>query len=145
MMTCPTCRHNNPTGSNYCANCGAELQPAAMIINNPSPIEIGARPLATPQLKALAVTVGLGLATLLAEASLSFLQRRVASMDKPSFSLRERRSKVPKAPAIVAAQKKPGRTITVVSERVIEEKRWGRPMRRIVERFAWHGEERENG
>jgi hypothetical protein len=33
------------------------------------------------------------------------------------------------------------RVVTVFSERIIEERRWGRPVRRIVDRLAWRSEE----
>lgn len=144
LQTCPNCRSSSPAGSSYCGNCGAELRQGSLIISQPQPIEISDGQLATPQLKALAATVAVSLAALLAEAGLIYLQRRVSRMERPSFSLRRRRARVAEETAIVPVEKGNGRVITVVSERVVEEKRWGRPVRRVVERFAWRGEERNS-
>lgn len=140
QKTCPTCRSENPAQNVTCAACGTALQPGALILNQPPAIDIGRRPLATPQVKALAVTVGLGLATLLAEAGLTYLQRRLALLGRPSLSLRRSKTPDPQA-AGLPAKRKNGRVITVAGERIVEEKRWGRPTRRIVERFAWRAEE----
>jgi hypothetical protein len=120
------------------------LKQSALIINQPAPIQLGDRPLATPQVKALAVTAAIGLTTLLAEAGLVYLQRRVSRMQRPSLSLRRRKKPAVEPTAIVPAGRRNGRVITVVGERVVEERRWGRPMRRVVERFAWRGEERNS-
>lgn len=144
LQTCPTCRHSSPADNTYCGNCGAELRQGSLIISQPAPLRIGDSQLATPQVKALAVTVAVGLTTLLAEAGLVYLQRRVSRMQRPSLSLRRRKTPAVKETAIVPAQRRNGRVVTIVGERVVEEKRWGRPVRRVVERFAWRGEERDN-
>ncbi len=143
-QTCPICRSGNPAGNSFCGNCGAELQERALIISAPSPLQIGDSQMATPQLKALVVTVAVGAATLLAEAGLVYLQRRVSTMERPSLSPRKKNPPAVEESAIVPVQPSNGRVITVVSERVVEEKRWGRPVRRVVERFAWRGEERDS-
>mgnify|MGYP001825337613 CR=1 FL=1 len=151
MKTCPICRQQNPSANSYCGNCGADLadqdrNEKALLIKRPTAIQIGENPLATPQVKALAVTVALGVATLLAEVGLTYLQRRVSEMERPSLSLRRRKKAANKNALIIPSNPKqpPDRVITVVSERVVEEKRWGRPVRRIVERMAWRGEERND-
>lgn len=141
LQTCPTCRTANPADNGYCGNCGAELRRDSLIISQPAPLQIGESQLATPQVKALAVTVAVGLTTLLAEAGLVYLQRRVSRMQRPSLSLRRRKKPAVEPTAIVPTGRRNGRVITVVGERVVEERRWGRPMRRVVERFAWRGEE----
>lgn len=142
MTTCPRCEAENPEENRYCVECGAELQPHALIISQPAAIEIGRGELATPQLKALAVTVGIGLLTLLVEAGLSYLQRRLAAEHQPLLSWRRQGRRETAAAPIVPKKRGNGRIITVVGERVVEEIRWGRPARRVVERFAWRGEER---
>jgi hypothetical protein len=131
--------------NSFCGNCGADLNENALIVKRPSPIQIGEKHLARQQVKALALTLAVGAATLLAEAGLSYLQRRVSEVERPSLSLRSRKKAAAEKSLIIApAKRPPDRVITVVSERVIEEKRWGRPVRRIVERIAWRGEERRN-
>jgi hypothetical protein len=145
MKTCPICRQENPTANSYCGNCGADLNESALIVKQPTPIQIGDKQLAKPPVKVLAVTLAVGAATLLAEAGLSYIQRRVSEVERPSLSLRGRKKAAAETSIIVPRTKQaPDRVITVVSERVIEEKRWGRPVRRIVERMAWRGEERSN-
>jgi hypothetical protein len=145
MKACPICRQENPTANSYCGNCGANLNESALIVKRPTPIEIGEKQLATPQVKALAMTLAVGAVTLLAEAGLSYLQRRASKMERPSFSLRsKKKTGAEKSVLFPNAKRPPDRVITVVSERVIEEKRWGRPVRRIVERMAWLGEERSH-
>ena len=144
LQTCPNCRSGSPVGSSYCSNCGAELRQGSLIISQPQPIQVSDGQLATPQLKALAATVAVSLAALLAEAALNYLQRRVSRMERPAFSLRIRRARAAEETAIIPVDKQNGRVITVVSERVVEEKRWGRPVRRVVERFTWRGEERNS-
>lgn len=141
MEPCPTCGHNNPSGNSYCGGCGAALSESALIVRRPAPIQIGERQLATPQLKALAATVAVSVAALLAEAGLAYLQRRLSQMERPSFSKAGRKARSAESSVIVPPKKRNGRVITIVGERVVEEKRWGRPVRRVVERFAWRGEE----
>ena len=151
MKTCPICRQQNPAANSYCGNCGADLagpdqKNKSLLVRRPTPIEIGENQLATPQAKALIVTVAVGVATLLAEAGLTYLQRRVSEMERPSLSPRRGKKATSEKAVIIPPESKrpPDRVITVVSERVIEEKRWGRPVRRIVERVAWRGEERRS-
>ena len=156
MKTCPICRQQNPSANSFCGKCGADLaetnradldrEDKALLIRRPTPIEIRENQLATPQAKALVVTIAVGVATLLAEAGLAYLQRRVSEMERPSLSLRRSKKAVDEKSIIIPPNSKrpPDRVITVVSERVIEEKRWGRPARRIVERMAWRGEERRS-
>jgi hypothetical protein len=151
MKTCPICRQQNPSANSFCGNCGADLvetnrKDNALLVRRPTPVEIAETQLATPQAKALVVTVAVGVATLLAEAGLSYLQRRLSDMERPSLSLRRGKKAVDEKSVIIPpnASRPPDRVITVVSERVIEEKRWGRPARRIVERMVWRGEERRS-
>ena len=142
MMTCPTCGHHNPPENHYCGDCGTALHPGAILISRPSSLRINSGQLPAPQVKYLVATLAVSVAAMLAEIGLVYLQRRVTQMERPSLSLRRRKTPAAQEKAIVPAQRPGGRVITVVSERVVEEKRWGRPVRRVVERFAWRGEER---
>jgi hypothetical protein len=144
LKPCPNCRHQNPEENSYCGNCGSELRQSALIISRPSPIQISETPLATPQIKALAATIAVSAAAILAEQGLVYVQRRLSAIERPSFSLRRKKSKTEPGAVIVPHMAKKTRVITVVGERVIEEKHWGRPVRRVVERFAWRGEEQDN-
>ena len=149
MKTCPICRQQNPSTNSFCGNCGADLADLdrnnkSLLVRRPTAVEVGETQLATPQAKALIVTVAVGVATLLAEAGLVYLQRRVSEMERPSLSLRRKKKPAGEKSIIIPPDSKraPDRVITVVSERVVEERHWGRPVRRIVERVAWRGEER---
>ena len=144
LKPCPNCRHQNPEENSFCGNCGSELRQSALIISRPSPIQISETPLATPQVKALAATIAVSAAAILAEQGLVYVQRRLSAMERPSFSLRRRKSTAEPGMVIRPQQSKTPRVVTVVGERVIEERHWGRPVRRVVERFAWRGEEVEN-
>ena len=138
---CPQCRTPNSTENLYCGSCGAALSHAPLVISAPRPLPFH-QPLPPDQVKRIAATLAISLTAVLAEAGLKYLQRRLDDMPAPSL---RRKKKAPTAviPAPPAGQSGQihGRVITVVSERVIEEKRWGRPWRRVVERFAWRAEE----
>jgi hypothetical protein len=90
-------------------------------------------------MKRIAATLAISFAALLAEAGLKYLQGRLDEMPAPQ--LRRSRAKA-LVPAQEQAEQQHGRIITILSERVTEEKRWGRPSRRIIERFAWRGEDK---
>lgn len=144
MTICSTCGQENPADNRYCGSCGAKLNERALIISQPSPIMIGDRQLSQSQIKALAATIAVGLAALLAEAGLAYLQNLLSSRERPSLSLRRKKKSAVQETTVVPVRRRNGRVVTVVSERVIVEKRWGRPVRRVVERFAWRGEERDS-
>jgi hypothetical protein len=98
------------------------------------------RQLPARQLKRLGVSVAVSIVALLAEVSIIYLRRRVNRMQGPALPFRRRRA----LPAPIEAQpekKVSKRIVTVFSERVVEERRWGRPVRRIANRLAWRSEE----
>jgi hypothetical protein len=139
---CPHCGSSNPAANEYCGRCGAALREQALIVRNPAPLQISSGERVTPQVKALAVTVALGMATVLAEASLAYVQRKLADRQRPSFRLGKKKDRG--SELVVRPKRADGgvHVVTIVSERVTEETRWGRPIRRVVERFAWRAEER---
>ena len=139
-QSCPVCRQLNPTENAYCGACGAAFSSSPLAISTPSPLRLN-NTLPPEQVKRIAATLAISFAALLVEAGLKYLQGRLDEMPAP-------RLRRPTAKALVPAQtqqqeeQQHGRTITILSERVTEEKRWGRPSRRIIERFAWRGEDK---
>ena len=137
---CLNCRHSNAPYSNSCENCGVSLDTPPVIMRQQNSLVRSGRQLPARQLKRLGVSVAVSIVALLAEVGFIYLRRRVDQMQAPSFSLRRRRA-LP-APVEKQPQKKASkRIVTVYSERVVEEKRWGRPVRRIANRMAWRSEE----
>jgi len=138
-IVCPVCQHRNPRGYRSCDNCGANLQQAPLIIPNQSNLTISKPQLPSRELKALGASVAVSVFALLAEAGLIWLRRRVQQMELVSTPGKKQRN----LPAVVENSpmpKKNKQVTTVLSERIIEEKRWGRKTRRIIERFAWRHE-----
>lgn len=143
-QVCPTCRQPNALERDTCAACGAALRPAPLVVSSPSALSLS-QPLPPEQVKRIVATLAISLAAVLAEAGLRYLQGRLDSMPPPTLRRRRDRTATAIVPAPAAepeGARENGRVITVISERIIEEKRWGRPVRRVVERFAWRAEEK---
>lgn len=137
---CPVCRHQNPPENAYCGACGAAFSSSPLVISTPSALRL---PNALPpeQVKRLAATVTISFAALLAEVGLKYLQGRLDEMPTPQLRQARGKALTPVKPKDQGEQSN-GRTITILSERVTEEIRWGRPSRRIIERFAWRAEDK---
>jgi hypothetical protein len=137
---CPNCRHSNAPYVNTCENCGASLVNPPVIMRQQNSLVVSGRQLPAQQLKRLGVSVAVSVVALLAEVALVYLRRRVDRMQAPSFSMR-RRHALPVPVEEQPHRKASKRIVTVYSERVVEERRWGRPVRRIANRLAWRSEE----
>jgi hypothetical protein len=81
---CPLCQHENPPENRFCGSCGARLtsgeQLATRQEHHPVPATRAWPTMLVPAGKALAV----GVAVLAAEASLSWLRRKVQAEDRSS-------------------------------------------------------------
>lgn len=140
---CSNCNSENPPGYTLCTRCGADLQRPPIIIQEPSSLTIGSPRLPSRELKAIGVSVAVSVLALLAEAGVIWLRRRVRHMEMQPYQ-KDRKTRLPAVMEEQAAPpRKNKRVTTVLSERVIEEKRWGRAPRRIIERFAWRHEEEQ--
>jgi Double zinc ribbon len=82
---CPQCRHANPPENRFCGSCGAPLtsgeQLATRQEHHPVPVTRAWPSKLGPAGEALAV----GVAVLVAEAGLSWLQRRIGIEDRSSL------------------------------------------------------------
>ena len=85
QVSCPRCRQENPPGNRFCGSCGVQLFSGEQLATRQehSPVQAGrAWPAKIgPVSKALAV----GVAVLAAEASLSWLQRRIGTEERSSL------------------------------------------------------------
>lgn len=138
---CPSCHEPNPNNAISCQNCGASLESRYVVVAQPSPIALSRPQWPAPPLKTIGASVALGAVVLLIDAGIRFARSRLrfngaslpVSRKRPQPVVREVRLEEKKANG--------HRIVTVFSERVIEERRWGRPVRRIVDRLAWRSEE----
>jgi hypothetical protein len=113
------------------------------VIRNPAALSLSSEALPPDHVKRVVATLAISLAALLAEAGLRYLQRRLEQMPAPTIRLRRGKARDTAVTPTIRLRKaaEQTRVITVMSERVVEERRWGRPVRRVVERFAWRSEE----
>jgi hypothetical protein len=85
QVPCPRCRHENPPGNRFCGSCGVQLISGEQLARRQEhrPVQTGrAWPAKLgPVSKALAV----GVAVLVAEAGLSWLQRRIGTEERSSL------------------------------------------------------------
>jgi hypothetical protein len=139
---CPNCQEINPAHNQFCQDCGAALGSSAIVIAQDRPIVLSKPQLPSRQLKRVGASVAVGAIALIAEVAILYLRRRNRQVDGPLLPT-ERKRRVPAVTEVQIEEKKVKgqRIVTVFSERVVEERRWGRPVRRIVDRLAWRSEE----
>jgi len=139
---CPNCQKNNLPGYEYCQDCGAPLGSRAVVISQDSPVILSKPQLPARQLKRLGASVAVGAIALIAEVGVLYLRRRVQGVEGPLLPTKRKRP-LPTSTELHIEEKKVSgkRVVTLTGERIIEERRWGRPVRRIVDRFAWRSEE----
>ncbi len=139
--TCPNCNYQNLPGTRDCKNCGVTLERRAVIMR-PDDVIIANRQLPSRQLKRLGASLAVSAATLLLEFGIIYMRHRLGYVARPSLIPRRQT----KLPATLETQSKKTvrtgkRVVSVYSERVVEERRWGKTVRRIVNRTAWRSEE----
>lgn len=139
---CPSCQIDSSPGDSYCKDCGTMLDSRSIVVFRKSPVVLSRPQLPSRRLRRVGVTVAVSAVALLAEVSLFYLRRRMQRYQ--GLRLLSFRQKPLPAPVTARVEEKgPSgkRVVTVYSERVVEERRWGRPVRRIVDRLAWRSEE----
>lgn len=139
---CPECQESNPFANRFCGQCGAALKSKRLALRPESGLTIGRTYLPAEQVKQIGQAVAVGLLTLLADASLAWLRRRVGQMDISMPSLKSDKSN-----AVSAAAERPSTElvpytpaegpVAVLSQRVVEVWQRGRLASRLVERTAW--------
>lgn len=144
-QACPNCHHVNRGADLYCERCGATLERRPIVVRQDQALSIAGHTLPARQLKRIGASLAVSVAALLAEAGLIWLRRRVQAMEAtpPATKRHQKTQAAPETAVIVpdeAAEDVP--TVTVYSERVVEVHRWGRPVKRVIERMVWRREER---
>ncbi len=118
------------------------LNSRSIIVPKDRPVVLSKPLLPARQLKRLGASVVVGAVALLAEVGFIYLRRRVQRFEGVRLlPLRPRTLSAPVETRVEEKRPSGKRVVTVYSERVIEERRWGRPVRRIVDRLAWRSEE----
>ena len=85
QIPCPRCRHENQLGNRFCGSCGVQLKSGEQLATRQehSPVQAGR---AWPaKLGPVSKTLAVGVAVLVAEAGLSWLQRRIGAGDRSSL------------------------------------------------------------
>lgn len=142
---CPSCHEPNPATADRCENCGASLAPRAVVVAQRSPVILSKPQWPAPPLKTIGASVALGAVVLLVDAGIRFVRSRFR-LDGASLPVPRRRPQpIVREVHLEEEKSDTHRVVTVFSERVIEEHRWGRPVRRIVDRLAWRSEETLSG
>ncbi len=143
--TCPHCQMLTSTRNNYCGHCGAALDDNPIILRQPAGLNIAGRNLPATQLKRVGISLAVSMVALLAEVGLVYLNRRVQRMQQetavmPLQSVRNVSKRGNPPPAVVPEEPR-RRTVIVLSERIVEIRRFGRPVQRMIERVAYRSDE----
>lgn len=138
---CPNCDYNNRSGLHICQNCGVSLDRHAVIMR-PDNVIVANRQLPSRQLKRLGASLVVSAVALLVEVGFIYARRRLRYVQVSDLVPRRKR----KLPTSVETQSiktttSGKRVVSVYSERVVEERRWGRTVRRVIDRMAWRSEE----
>lgn len=139
---CPNCKFQNLPDRRICENCGIFLQRQALIIRPDDNLIIAGRQLPARQLKRIGASLAVSAVALIVEVGYIYLRRRLRHIEIPALFSR-RRTKLPatldtRSEKLEASGK---RVVSVFREQVVEEHRWGRPVKRIISRMAWRSEE----
>lgn len=142
---CPNCQNENPGANNICEFCGFYMQPKAIIVHPKNDVRIGRRPLPAKQLIRIGgASLVFSAAALLAEVGFLFLRRQLQE-NKGKIKLipwHQKRKPEPIKTQLEKTSWTGSRVVAVYSERIVEEHRWGRPVRRILDRVVWRTEEK---
>lgn len=141
---CQNCQQSVSSSSYYCSNCGAPLIDSPIIVPHDQNISVTGHTVTSRQLKQMGVSVAVSVLALLAEVSLIYLQRRLDRYRQTAVSIipAKRNSLRTKQDEIVTSETREvhGEVVTVARERVVEIRRWGRPMQRVIDRMVWRRE-----
>lgn len=139
---CTNCSEKISPDTQSCQSCAGPTGSKAVVITQDRPVILSKSQLPARQLKRLGASVAVGVVALVAEVGILYFRRRVQGVNGPLLPIGRKRP-LPATTAVRVEENKGSgtRTVTVFSERIVEERRWGRPVRRIVDRLAWRSEE----
>jgi hypothetical protein len=139
---CQECNFHNKPGKKHCESCNASLDRNSVIVQPVNEVVVANRQLPSKQLKNLGTSLVVSAVALLVEVGIIYLRRRVRQGNLPPlFSKKKTNAEVTAVEQPIKPAMSGRRVVSVYSERVVEERRWGRPVRRIVNRMAWRSEE----
>lgn len=144
-VTCPQCQMMTSASNNYCGHCGAALEDNPIILRQPGGLNVAGRNLPSTQLRNIGLSLAVSVVALLAEVGVIYLNRRVQRMKRdtavvPLQSQRSQPAQVEPLPVPVEPEPR-RRTVVVISERIVEIRRFGRPAKRLIERVAWRSDD----
>ncbi len=85
QVPCPRCRQENPPRNRYCGSCGVPLTSGEQLATRQEHHPVLAARAWPSRLGPAGTALALGLAALVAEAGLSWLQRRIGTEDSSSL------------------------------------------------------------
>ena len=135
-QSCPYCQQPNSLQSAYCSHCGASFDKYPVSLPRHNPVSVAGYDVTSRQLKQIGASVAVSIIALLAEAGMIWLHRRVQHMRNvsPMLPSTNKLTKHNTQDLLLLPAKNDEKTITVYRERVVEIRRWGRPMKRVIER-----------
>jgi hypothetical protein len=82
---CPRCRHENPLGNRFCGSCGVQLKSGEQLATRQEHRPVPAGRTWPAKLDLAGKALAVGVAVLVAEVGLSWLQRRIGTEDRSSL------------------------------------------------------------
>lgn len=155
---CPKCQHGNPVDNRFCGHCGAPMDRSQPAPNQQTGIILADNPELQTRLKQVGQAVAVGLATLVAEAGIAWLRRRIEQVVQPSPmhvvqtpvaypvvqahqpTMHVVQAQQPSAMQVAAYPQRSG-AVTVTSQRVLQTWEQGTLTRQTVERHIWRREQ----
>lgn len=85
QVLCPRCHHENPPGNRFCGSCGVQLISGEQLATRQEHRSVRVTRAWPAKLGPVSKTLAVGVAVLVAEAGLSWLQRRIGAEDRSSL------------------------------------------------------------
>ena len=85
QVPCPRCRHENPPGNRFCGSCGVQLMSDEQLATRQEHRPVQAGRAWPAKLGPVSKVLAVGVAVLVAEAGLSWLQRRIGTEERSSL------------------------------------------------------------
>jgi hypothetical protein len=85
QVPCPRCRHENPPGDRFCGSCGVQLISGEQLATRQEHRPVQAGRAWPAKLGPVSKVLAVGVAVLVAEAGLSWLQRRIGTEERSSL------------------------------------------------------------